>query len=437
MGHIRSALYLDFDNVFSGLFKLDPEVAIQFASSPGTWLRRLATPLTDGDARRWLILRCYLNPAGAMNHRDSAGESTRLYFSQFRTAFVRAGFEVVDCPRYSSTKNGADIRIVMDALDALSAGTGYDEFVIASGDSDMTPLLQRLRSADRRTMIVSSVVTAEAFASIADRTLNTQQLLALVQGESVDFDDDAGDVDYGDVGDGGGRAGLSPADHGEAYESFRALVVAEYDGASAPLNMATLAGQLRAQLGEVISASNWFGHGSFVRALKSLDLPDLQLSQHELWNQRRHTAPESAGTTAQHLAVPEPIDRLAERLNLPRLAQEWWPPIYRTLSDYANSHRFNLTECTSWARDRLHEQGFNVSRGVAVFVVRGTSFGGCPLYRQPPPTAEEIAAAFVNNLLHLADGDEIALTDQETAEVKAWLGAELPETAPSEDAPAP
>ncbi len=28
---VRSALYLDFDNVFSGLFKLDPEAAIQFA----------------------------------------------------------------------------------------------------------------------------------------------------------------------------------------------------------------------------------------------------------------------------------------------------------------------------------------------------------------------------------------------------------------------
>jgi hypothetical protein len=427
---MRSALYLDFDNVFSGLFKLDPEVAVQFASQPGTWLHRMAAYPADGDARRWLILRCYLNPAGAINHRDSAGDSTRLYFSQFRTAFVRAGFEVVDCPRYSSTKNGADIRIVMDALDALSAPTVYDEFVIASGDSDMTPLLQRLRSADRRTMIVSSVVTAEAFASIADRTLNSQQLLALVQGESVDFDDDAGDGDFRDVEGGVARAGMAPADHNGAYESFRAMVVAEYDSASAPLNMATLAGQLRAQLGEVIGATNWFGHGSFVRALKSLDLPDLQLSQHELWDERRHTPPETAAATAQNVTVPEPIDRLAERLNLPRLPQEWWPPIYRTLSDYADSHRFNLTECTSWARDRLHEQGFTVSRGVAVFVVRGTSFGGCPLYRQPPPTAEEIAAAFVNNLLHLADGDEIALTDEETAQVRAWLGAPAPEEPP-------
>ena len=435
MAHIRSALYLDFDNVFSGLFKLDPEVAIQFAGRPGAWLGRLAAALGGEETRRWLILRCYLNPAGAVNHRDSSGESTRVFFSQFRTAFVRAGFEVVDCPRYSSTKNGADIRIVMDALDALRAETRYDEFVIASGDSDMTPLLQRLRSADRRTMIVSSVVTAEAFASIADRTLNSQQLLALVQGQAVDDDGEDGAPGGGALG---GGVGVVPAAQDEtrdetrdgAYESFRTLVTTEYEAASGPLNMATVASDLRERLGEVIGATNWFGHGGFVRALKSLELPGLQLSQHAFWDENRHDPPENVGATP-HVSLPEPIERLAERLNLPRLPREWWPPVYRTLSEYAHTNRFNLTECTSWARDRLHEQGYAVSRGVAVFVVRGTSFGGCPLYRQPPPTAEEIASAFVNNLLHLAEGEDLALTDEEVDEVRAWLGAERPEEAPT------
>jgi uncharacterized LabA/DUF88 family protein len=110
--------------------------------------------LIAGDCRRWLILRCYLNPSGSVPHRGDAGTQTRLFFSGFRTSFVRAGFEVIDCPRYSGTKNAADIRIVVDAIDALADDARYDEFVIASGDSDMTPLLHRLRRADRRTMIV-------------------------------------------------------------------------------------------------------------------------------------------------------------------------------------------------------------------------------------------------------------------------------------------
>ena len=118
MRHVRAAIYVDFDNVFGGLFKLDPEAAIQFASDPGSWLARLSTTLTVEAPRRWLVLRCYLNPAGWVTHVDAAGEPARLYFSRFRPAFVRAGFEVIDCPRYNATKNGADIRIVVDAVDA-------------------------------------------------------------------------------------------------------------------------------------------------------------------------------------------------------------------------------------------------------------------------------------------------------------------------------
>jgi uncharacterized LabA/DUF88 family protein len=181
MEHVRAALYLDFDNVFSGLFKLDPDVAIQFADHPGVWLRRLASTARIGVApRRFLVLRCYLNPSGWVPHRDASGEPARLYFSRFRPSFVRAGFEVIDCPRYSATKNGADIRIVVDAVDALAADTAYEEFVVASGDSDMTPLLQRLRRSDRRTMIVSPADAAEAYTSIADQVIDSQNLLALV-----------------------------------------------------------------------------------------------------------------------------------------------------------------------------------------------------------------------------------------------------------------
>src|SRR5690349_11630970 len=188
MSDVRAALFLDFDNVFSGLFNLDPEVAVQFAVEPGPWLHRPSTTFAPAGSRRWLILRCYLNPSGWVPHRDSAGEPARLFFSRYRPSFVRAGFEVIDCPRYGGTKNAADIRIVVDAIDALAGDTRYDEFVIASGDSDMTPLLQRLRRADRRTMIVSPADAATAFTAIADHTLDSQQVVALVQGETVDVD---------------------------------------------------------------------------------------------------------------------------------------------------------------------------------------------------------------------------------------------------------
>ncbi|GLW65893.1 NYN domain-containing protein [Actinomadura rubrobrunea] len=424
MRYIRSALYLDFDNVFSGIFKLDPKVAIQFASNPRTWLRRLSTALTEDAERRWLILRCYLNPAG---HVEVPGES-RVYFSRFRTAFVRAGFEVVDCPRYNATKNGADIKIVVDALDALWGDAVHEEFVIASGDCDLTPLLHRLRRADRRTVIVSSADTAEAFTASADQVLDSQWLLALVQGELVDFDDEADAADEAAAGDAGGSAGaqLVSADQDEAYQAFRSLVTAEYDNASTPLNMAALAQQVRDRLGGVINETDWFGFHGFARAVNSLNLPHLRMSQHLLWDESRHVAPADAVTMSWGAVLPEPIERLAELTGLPRLPQESWPAIYRTLSDYVHAHQFNLTECTGWSRDRLREQGHAVSRKTVAFVARGTAYGGCPLYQQPPPTAEQIAVAFVRNVLNRAEEQELTLTEDEIAMVRTWLGAEVP-----------
>jgi uncharacterized LabA/DUF88 family protein len=424
MSDARAALFLDFDNVFSGLFNIDPEVAVKFAGDPGAWLHRLSTTFTPEGSRRWLILRCYLNPSGWVPHVDASGEPTRLFFSRFRPSFVRAGFEVIDCPRYSGTKNAADIRIVVDAIDALADDTRYDEFIIGSGDSDMTPLLQRLRRADRRTMIVSPADAAAAFTSIADHTLDSQQVVALVQGETVDVDDDsdagtseeraepAGPLDVG-------GPGPAPSVTGELYQEFRSVVEKAYADASEPVNLASLASRLRSELGSKVGDSNWFGFGSFTRALQSLMLPNFRFSQHFMWDEERHSPPQPSARP--FVAAPDPVDRLVDQLDLPRLPAPWWPAIYQALSDYAEGHQFNLTQCTSWARDRLHEQGLRVSRNNVAFVVRGASYGGQPLHRRPAPEAAVIRDAFIANVLDRAEAAGIVLTEAEAATVRGWL----------------
>ncbi len=67
-------------------------------------------------------------------------------FGKFKDAFHEAGIELVEVPRRSVTgKNSADIRLVVDAMDMCYAKEHIGTFVIASGDSDFSPLVSKLK----------------------------------------------------------------------------------------------------------------------------------------------------------------------------------------------------------------------------------------------------------------------------------------------------
>lgn len=65
---MKSALFVDFDNVYSGLRQLDPTCADRFARRPADWMNWLINSLSlpehapEGARRRVLVRRCYLNP---------------------------------------------------------------------------------------------------------------------------------------------------------------------------------------------------------------------------------------------------------------------------------------------------------------------------------------------------------------------------------------
>ncbi len=67
-------------------------------------------------------------------------------FSKFKDALHEAGIELVEVPHRSVTgKNSADIRLVVDAMDMCYAKEHIGTFVIASGDSDFSPLVSKLK----------------------------------------------------------------------------------------------------------------------------------------------------------------------------------------------------------------------------------------------------------------------------------------------------
>jgi hypothetical protein len=165
--HVRTALFVDFDNIYLGLQREDPPAAELFATDPTRWLTWLQDnlPHQDGDGRKRKILfrRCYLNPS---------------QFGRFRPYFTRSAIEVVDCPPLTSGgKTSADIHMVMDILDTLGHVTPFDEFILLSGDADFTPVLLRLSKHDRRSAILAIGPASVAYKAACDLLIDQDTFL--------------------------------------------------------------------------------------------------------------------------------------------------------------------------------------------------------------------------------------------------------------------
>jgi len=72
-------------------------------------------------------------------------------FDHYRLEFHAAAIEMFEIPmRHQGGKNSADIKMVVDALDLCYTRPHLDTFVLASGDSDFTPLVNKLRENNKR-----------------------------------------------------------------------------------------------------------------------------------------------------------------------------------------------------------------------------------------------------------------------------------------------
>lgn len=169
MPHLRSALFVDFDNIFIGLEHAGSIAAEAFARDPLAWIRwleRLAVDHADPESdppRRILVRRCYLNPH---------------HFNRYRPFFIRSGFEVVDTPPLTAQgKTSSDVFMVLDMIDALHHATRFDEFIIFSGDADFTPLLLRLRKHDRRSLVLTAGYASAAYKAASDHLIEEETFI--------------------------------------------------------------------------------------------------------------------------------------------------------------------------------------------------------------------------------------------------------------------
>lgn len=178
---IRAALFVDFDNIYTGLQQQDAYTAEQFATNPERWVSWIEQEMpcsyfgSQAGLRRTLIRRCYLNPSA---YRD------------YRPFFIRSAFEVIDCPPLTSRgKTSTDIHMVMDIVDALSHETHFDEFIILSGDADFTPVLLRIRKHDRRTAILAVGYASPAYKAACDYLIEQDLFTQIAVGVNYHEDD--------------------------------------------------------------------------------------------------------------------------------------------------------------------------------------------------------------------------------------------------------
>lgn len=74
-------------------------------------------------------------------------------YDDYRREFHSAAIEMFDIPEKGiGGKNSADIRMVVDALDLSYTRMHFDTFVIASGDSDFSPLVAKLKEYNKTVM---------------------------------------------------------------------------------------------------------------------------------------------------------------------------------------------------------------------------------------------------------------------------------------------
>ena len=178
---VFSALYVDFDNIYTRFLEIDPEAARAFGSVPYRWVRWIENHAQrilygEGVRRRILKRMCYLNPQR---------------YQEYRNPFIRSAFQVVDCPPLTTRgKTSTDIHLVMDCMDDLSHSTHFDEFIILSGDADFTPLLIRLQEHARRTLVLSVGYSSPAYTAAASWRIREDWFLQqALRDERADDDD--------------------------------------------------------------------------------------------------------------------------------------------------------------------------------------------------------------------------------------------------------
>jgi uncharacterized LabA/DUF88 family protein len=133
------ALYWDFENIHAGLCD---------EKEPGSYARqdnrfKPQEPLVDIQAV--VELAASFGPI-AINRAYCNWQ----FFGRYRDALLQNAIELIQLfPTGGGAKNGADIRLCLDAMEDLARYPHLGTVVVVGGDSDFMPLAQKVKAAGR------------------------------------------------------------------------------------------------------------------------------------------------------------------------------------------------------------------------------------------------------------------------------------------------
>ena len=135
------ALYWDFENLHAGL--AEARFGEGFYGKPDGRFK-VQEPLIDVQAV--LDLAASFGPV-AINRAYCNWQ----FFGRYRDALLQGSIELVQLfPPGASAKNGADIRLCLDAVEDLGRWSHIGTVIIVGGDSDFMPVAQKIRATGRR-----------------------------------------------------------------------------------------------------------------------------------------------------------------------------------------------------------------------------------------------------------------------------------------------
>jgi NYN domain len=426
---LKSALFVDFDNVYSQLRQLQPDAAERFARHPSEWIGwltgslALPEPHDEAQKRRLLVRRCYLNPN---------------WYQTYRHAFLRAGFEIVDCPPVTSQgKTSTDIHMVLDVVDLLQHETHYDEFIVFSADADFTPLLRKLRRFDRRTTVLAIGFPSAAYQASADLLIDERVFIRdalglgrvapeagpAVNGPRTETPDARPVVKL----ESGAKASARAATPDE-LSTIAHRIWTTVDESTLPISAALLASRLKQEFPEVMES--WNGCGTFKAFFRSLKLSRLAWlsgsggrildpSRHEAEGASADQEPDSpwAGWGGMFPVVRE----VCSFTGAPMLAPKDLRVILILLARELREHGFELATTARRVCSRcLETEGLRVRQRDVTFLLRGMQLNG-HVFGQGHDDEPTLASRLVDQVLFLCAREQMVLDEGAVGHIRHWI----------------